>query len=55
MTRTESMQWNRSVNQSSLECPEQRGSFDFDLERVSPDLLAEVQASIAAEVAKTKS
>ncbi|MCY9787140.1 hypothetical protein KIK06_24960 [Nocardiopsis sp. EMB25] len=53
MTRTESMQWNRAVMQSSLDCPEQNGS--FDLEQVSPDLLAEVQASIAAEVGKAKS
>lgn len=52
VTRTESMQWNRTIHQSSLECPEQRVS--LDLERVSPELLAEVQASIAAEVAKAK-
>lgn len=52
VTRTESMQWNRSVNQTSLGCPEQQGA--VDLEKVSPDLLAEVQASIAAEVAKAK-
>lgn len=53
VTCVESMQWNRTAPVGSLELSEQ--DIADQPAQISPEIMAEVQAAISAEVAKTAS